>query len=88
MAAIINGVVLSKENIAFLKAAQEKARAERIAKVKNFQPADRETILAATVEKAREKKAKTKISHAARRARRVALSIAADPRNKGTSKGK
>lgn len=81
MAFILNGVVMSKENIAMMKAVQEKDRAERIAKIKNFGTAS-------IPETPKMKKSKTKISHAARRARRVALSIAADPRNKGTSKGK
>lgn len=76
---IMNGVVLTRENIAFLKEIQIKAREERIAKIKNFGAPSVPALPCL-------KKQKTKISHAQRRARRVALSIAADPRNKGMSK--
>ena len=88
----VNGIPLTKGNIAFLKAIQQKDREERLAKIKNFKPATREEIErmayeAALAEVQPKNQRDKRISHAARKARKVAYSIEHDPKNKST-KGK
>lgn len=78
----INGVPLTRQNIAFIKGVQQKDRenkrnelAARVSKVKNFsKDAPAIAVVSASV--------KTKKSHAERRAAIVARSIAHDPKNK------
>lgn len=77
----LHGIVATPENIKFIRDSQAKKREESLKSIKNF------TTLIEPL-KVNQPKVKTKISHSARRARRVALSIAADPRNRGTSRSK
>lgn len=74
---IQNGVVLTKANIAFLKEIQKKDKEKVRTSVSTPAKAPAWSGMCAKSERP-----KHKISHAERRARRVAASYASDPKNK------